>query len=55
MATDKKTSVLVQQQLPDFVLEEGPKLQRFIEAYYEFLEQNGGATDGIKNLLSYKQ
>ena len=54
MATDKKTSVLVQQQLPDFVLEEGPKLQRFIEAYYEFLEQNGGATDGIKNLLSYQ-
>ena len=54
MATDKKTSVLIKQQLPDFVLEEGPKLQRFIEAYYEFLEQNGGATDGIKNLLSYQ-
>ena len=33
MATDKKTSVLVAEQLPDFVLEEGPKLQRFIEAY----------------------
>ena len=54
MATDKKTSILVSEQLPDFVLEEGPKLQRFIEAYYEFLEQNGGAIDGIKNLLSYQ-
>ena len=54
MATDKKTSILVSEQLPDFVREEGPKLQRFIEAYYEFLEQNGGATDGIKNLLSYQ-
>ena len=46
MATDKKTSVLVAEQLPAFVLEEGPKLQRFIEAYYEFMEQNGGAIDG---------
>lgn len=54
MATDKKTSILISEQLPDFVREEGPKLQRFIEAYYEFLEQNGGATDGIKNLLSYQ-
>jgi len=54
MATDKKTSVLVAEQLPDFVLEEGPKLQRFIEAYYEFMEQNGGAIDGTKNLLSYQ-
>ena len=54
MATDKKTSILVSEQLPDFVREEGPKLQRFIEAYYEFLEQNGGAIDGIKNLLSYQ-
>jgi hypothetical protein len=54
MATDKKTSVLVAEQLPAFVLEEGPKLQRFIEAYYEFMEQNGGAIDGTKNLLSYQ-
>lgn len=54
MATDKKTSVLVAEQLPDFVLEEGPKLQRFIEAYYEFMEQNAGAIDGTKNLLAYQ-
>ena len=54
MATDKKTSVLVAEQLPDFVLEEGPKLQRFLEAYYEFMEQNAGAIDGTKNLLSYQ-
>tara|TARA_Y100000114_G_scaffold18393_1_gene14716 strand:- start:10921 stop:12564 length:1644 start_codon:yes stop_codon:yes gene_type:complete len=54
MATNKKTSVLVAEQLPDFVRDEGPKLQRFIEAYYEFMEQNGGAIDGSKNLLSYQ-
>lgn len=54
MATDKKTSVLVAEQLPDFVLEEGPKLQRFLEAYYEFMEQNSGAIDGTKNILSYQ-
>lgn len=54
MATDKKTSTLIAGQLPDFVLEEGPKLQRFIEAYYEFMEQNGGAVDGTKNLLAYQ-
>ena len=54
MATNQKTSVLVAEQLPDFVRDEGPKLQRFIEAYYEFMEQNGGAIDGSKNLLSYQ-
>ena len=32
MATNQKTSVLVAEQLPDFVRDEGPKLQRFIEA-----------------------
>lgn len=54
MSTDKKISSLIADQLPDFVLEEGPKLQRFIEAYYEFMEQNDGAIDGTKNLLSYQ-
>ena len=54
MATNKKTSVLVNEQLPDFVRDEGPRLQRFIEAYYEFMEQNGGMIDGAKNILAYQ-
>ena len=54
MTTSKKTSVLVNEQLPDFVRDEGPRLQRFIEAYYEFMEQNGGRIDGAKNILAYQ-
>jgi len=54
MSIDKKISSLVPEQLPDFVREEGPKLQAFMEAYYRYLEQTGKAIDASKNLLSYQ-
>lgn len=54
MATLDKISVLVQNQLPDFYKEEGPNFVAFIEAYYEYLEQNGKLTDAIRNLQSYR-
>jgi hypothetical protein len=38
MNTDKKISLLVNRQLPEFVREEYPLFQSFLEAYYEFLE-----------------
>jgi hypothetical protein len=39
MATDLKTSILVNRQVPEFVRDEYPKFVAFLEAYYEFLEQ----------------
>jgi hypothetical protein len=39
MATDLKTSILINRQLPEFVREEYPLFQTFLEAYYEYLEQ----------------
>lgn len=42
MVTDYKTSILVNRQLPEFVREEYPLFQSFLEAYYEFLEQQQG-------------
>lgn len=51
MATDFKTSNLVESQLPSYLLDEGPNLVAFVKAYYEWLEQNGNATDALKNLI----
>lgn len=36
--TQNKTSVLVEQQVPEFIREEHPKFVQFLQAYYEFLE-----------------
>jgi hypothetical protein len=35
---DKKTSLLINRQVPEFVREEHPKFISFLEAYYEFLD-----------------
>lgn len=51
MATDFKTSNLIESQLPSYLLDEGPNLVAFVKAYYEWLEQNGNATDALKNLI----
>ena len=39
MATNNITSALIAEQLPDFIQEDAPKFQKFIEAYYEWMEQ----------------
>lgn len=54
MSTDLRVSVLVEDQFPEFVREEGPKLVAFIKAYYEWLETTGQATDVSKNILNYQ-
>ena len=41
--TDFKTSLLVNRQLPEFVRDEYPLFQTFLEAYYEFLENEQGS------------
>jgi hypothetical protein len=56
MSTDKKTSLLIPSQFPEFI-RDNPNYSKFIEfvqAYYEWMEQNQGVMDYSKNLLSYK-
>ena len=45
-----KLSSIVRNQFPAFFKEEGENFLAFIEAYYEYLEQNGKLTDAIQNL-----
>ena len=52
MATDSKTSVLVQSQVPGYLLEEGPNLVAFLKAYYEWMETTGQMTEQSKSLLA---
>ena len=53
---NKKTSLLIQSQLPGFVKDDPDyaNFVLFLEAYYEWLEQNNNLTTRSKNLLSYK-
>lgn len=51
----QKTSLLIPSQLPEFVRDD-PSYANFVlflEAYYEWLEQNGNLEDRTKNLLNY--
>lgn len=50
MATEKKISTLVSKQVPNFVLEDHPNFVAFLEAYYEYLEQNDATYDTTANL-----
>jgi hypothetical protein len=46
-AAEKTVSSLIETQLPDFVNANHPQFRRFIELYYQWLEQN--SADGISN------
>lgn len=49
----EKISPLVSSQLPEHIRENDPVFVRFIEAYYEFLEQDQGPQEVIQNALLY--
>lgn len=49
-----KTSVLIPSQLPEFIREEDNNFVLFLQAYYEWMEQNNNVLDHSKNLLNYK-
>ena len=53
---NEKTSLLVGSQLPEFVQADPDyeNFRLFLQAYYEWMEQDGGAVQGTKNLLSYR-
>lgn len=50
----EKLSHQIKNQLPSFYREEAPTLIAFMEAYYEYMEQQGKMTDAIRNLESYQ-
>lgn len=50
----EKLSILVQDQLPDFVRDNYDTFQAFLVAYYEFTEQNTEIQYAIQNSESYK-
>jgi hypothetical protein len=52
----QKTSLLIPSQLPSFVREnpDYDKFVTFLQAYYEWMEQNGNVTERSKNILNYK-
>lgn len=59
MSTNNKISSLISSQVPFFVRNDHPKFVAFLEAYYEYLEQegitiaDGKAVERGKNLLNY--
>ena len=50
----KKVSPLVKTQLPDFIREDAPLFQKFVEGYYEFLEQGNNVIEVTRSLQSYQ-
>lgn len=52
---NQKTSLLVPSQLPEFIRDnpEYANFTLFLKAYYEWMEQEGGAVYETKNLLTY--
>jgi len=54
MSTNNKTSNLIDSQVPFFVRNDHPTFIRFLELYYEYLEQEGKAVGRAKNFQSYK-
>ena len=54
--SSQKTSLLIPSQLPGFIRDD-PAYENFVlflQAYYEWMEQNNNVTDRSKNLLNYK-
>jgi hypothetical protein len=51
---DKKTSILINGQLPEFVRDEYPLFGTFLEAYYEFLENKQGTKNNDLTLQAKK-
>ena len=53
MSKDKKLSVLIDSQLPDFISEEYSNFVKFIEKYYQHVESTGQSLDIINNITKY--
>jgi len=53
MSTNNKISNLINSQVPFFVRNDHPKFIQFLEAYYEYLEQEGYPVNVQKKILEY--
>jgi hypothetical protein len=56
ISNGQKTSILISSQLPEFIRDD-PNYTNFVlflQAYYEWLEENGNVIDRSKNILNYK-
>lgn len=51
MSIKNKISALVERQLPGFVRQDHPRFVAFLEAYYEWMAQDGNAEERLKTLL----
>jgi hypothetical protein len=51
-----KTSLLIPSQLPEFIRDnpDYEKFVTFLQAYYEWMEQEGGLSDNVQNILNYR-
>ena len=49
----EKLSLLINSQLPEFIRSDYDTFVAFIEAYYEFLEQDQGAQELLQNAIAY--
>ena len=49
-----KISIFVKDQFPAFYREDGLIFEKFVEAYYEFLEQTDNTLDYSRNLIEYQ-
>jgi hypothetical protein len=56
MTTNNKTSLLISSQFPQFIREseDYSKFVSFVEAYYQWMEQEKGISDYSKNILNYR-
>jgi hypothetical protein len=54
MSAIEKISKLISNQFPSFYKEEAPLFLAFMEAYYEYMEQEGKMSDAVRNLQSYQ-
>ena len=48
-----KLSILIEDQLPDFIQSDYTMFVKFLKAYYEFLEQNNQAQEVLQNINNY--
>ena len=49
-----KISIFVKDQFPEFYASDGLLFEKFVEAYYEYLEQTGQSLDYARNLIEYQ-
>lgn len=51
--SDNRISNLVTEQLPEFVVEQYPNFVLFLQAYYQWMEQQGNVVNQLKNFPNY--